>query len=54
MITSSCRYWNGGVKAVKTGGEPPVMAAIGVGIIAVLDTARQSAHEGRSITLEGS
>lgn len=40
-------------KAVKMGGEPPVTAAIGARTLAVLDAARQSALEGRSVTLEG-
>ena len=38
---------------MKTGGEPPVTAAIGARTLAVLDAARQSALEGRSITVEG-
>jgi predicted dehydrogenase len=40
-------------KSVKTGGEPPVTALVGARTLAVLDAARQSALEGRSITLEG-
>jgi predicted dehydrogenase len=47
-------YYEAFAEAVKTGGEPPVTAKVGARTLAVLDAARQSALEGRSITLEGS
>ena len=46
-------YYEAFADAVKTGGEPPVTAVVGALTLAVLDAARQSALEGRSITLEG-
>jgi predicted dehydrogenase len=44
-------YYEAFAKAVRTGGPPPVTAAEGINTLAVLDAARQSAEEGRSITL---
>ena len=46
-------YYEAFADAVKTGGEAPVTAAIGARTLVVLDAARQSALEGRSITVEG-
>ena len=46
-------YYEAFADAVKTGGEPPVTAAIGARTLAVLDAARQSALKGLSITVEG-
>ena len=46
-------YYEAFAEAVKTGGEPPVTAVVGARTLAVLDAARQSALEGRSVTLEG-
>ena len=46
-------YYEAFAEAVKTGGAPPVTAVVGARTLAVLDAARQSALEGRSITLEG-
>lgn len=37
---------------MKTGGEPPVTAAIGARTLAVWDAVRQSALEGRITTVE--
>jgi predicted dehydrogenase len=47
-------YYEAFAEALKTGVEPPVTAKVGARTLAVLDAARQSALEGRSITLEGS
>ena len=46
-------YYEAFAEAVKTGGEPPVTAKVGARTLAVLDAARQSALEGRSVTLKG-
>jgi predicted dehydrogenase len=46
-------YYEAFAEAVKTGGEPPVTVVVGARTLAVLDAARQSALEGRSITLKG-
>ena len=42
-----------GLGGISAGGEPPVTAKVGARTLAVLDAARQSALEGRSINLEG-
>ena len=47
-------YYEAFAEALKTGVEPPLTAEVGARTLAVLDAARQSALEGRSITLEGS
>ena len=44
-------YYEAFAKAVRDGTPPPVTAESGARTLAVLDAARQSAAEGRSITL---
>ncbi len=45
-------YYAGFAKAIATGTEPPVTAEAGARVLSVLDAARQSAAEGRSISLQ--
>lgn len=47
-------YYEAFETAVRTGGAPPVTAAEGGRTLAILDAARQSADEGRSVRMIGS
>jgi predicted dehydrogenase len=44
-------YYEAFERAVRTGSPPPVTAEAGAQVLAVLDAARQSANDGRSIAI---
>lgn len=45
-------YYEAFAEAIRTGTPPPVTAAMGIEALAVLDAARQSAHEGRLVSVD--